>query len=187
MKSPMYRMSAAVVTLLSLLTVPTHAGDKYQIAEAEVVVVCPLTVGGSFEARTKEVAGDIIPPTDRKGPVGGTLRVNLHKLETGIALRDRHMRDNYLEVERGTDFATATLSGIEVDGVEGKQAFRAVLALHGQTKPVIGVAEVHFRDGRYRIEAQFSLRVSDYQIPTPTYLSIGVRDELKVRVKFTAT
>ena len=186
MKFPMHRVSTVAIAIASLLTVPVHAADTFQIADAEVVVVCPLTVGGSFEARTREVAGDITPPIDKKGPVGGTLRVNLQKLETGIALRDRHMKNNYLEVERGTDFATATLSGIEVETLEGKAAFRGVLALHGQTKPVSGFAEVHFRDGRYRIEAQFSLRVSDYQIPTPSYLSIGVRDEIKVKVRFTA-
>jgi polyisoprenoid-binding protein YceI len=179
-------MSAAVIAIMWLPAVPIRAVENLRVADAEVVVVCPLTVGGSFEARTREVTGDITPPPDKKGPVGGALRVNLQGLETGIALRDRHMKNNYLEVERGASFATATLSGIEVDALEGKSTFRGILTLHGQTKPVAGSAEVHLRDGRYRIEAQFSLRVSDYQIPAPTYLAIGVRDELKVKVKFTA-
>jgi polyisoprenoid-binding protein YceI len=179
-------VSTAVIAILWLPVVPMRAIENIRVADAEVVVVCPLTVGGSFEARTKEVSGDMTPPADKRGAVGGTLQVNLQKLETGIALRDRHMKNNYLEVDRGASFATATLSAIEVDALEGKANFRAVLALHGQTRPVTGSAEVHFRDGRYRIEAQFSLKVSDYQIPTPTYLAIGVRDEIKVKVKLTA-
>jgi len=95
------------VCVIGLITATALAGvvraadrgnDKYKVAGAEITVVCPLTVGGSFEAKTKNVSGEIAPSPEEPGTVGGALRVDLQTLETGIAIRDRHMREKYLEV-----------------------------------------------------------------------------------------
>jgi hypothetical protein len=37
------------------------------------------------------------------------------------------------------------------------------------------------------VQAQFALKVSDFEIPAPTYLGIGVRDEIQIKVALTAT
>jgi hypothetical protein len=47
------------VAVSAAMVSPAHAGDVYRVSGAEVVVVCPLTVGGSFEARTKTVRGEV--------------------------------------------------------------------------------------------------------------------------------
>ena len=36
---------------------PGPAADTYKISGGEVTVSCPLTVGGSFEAKTKTLSG----------------------------------------------------------------------------------------------------------------------------------
>jgi hypothetical protein len=90
----------------------------YRIDKADVVIVCPLTVGGSFEAKTNAMSGEIAArPGD---PLSGALHVNLQTLDTGIGLRDKHMRENYLEVHKGPEYATATLEDIRVERLEGK-------------------------------------------------------------------
>jgi hypothetical protein len=43
------------------------------------------------------------------------------------------------------------------------------------------------RDGRIKVQAQFALKVSDFEIPAPTYLGVGVRDEIQIKVALTAT
>ena len=96
--------------------------------------MCPLTVGGSFEAKTKNLSGDVTPASDEQGAVRGALKVELQTLETGIGIRDRHMKNNYLEVEKGPGFATATIEDIRVEKLEGKTVFTAMLSLHGQKK-----------------------------------------------------
>jgi len=48
------------------------------------------------------------------------------------------------------------------------------------------VAEVLPRDKGYRVRAEFPIRVSDFEIPAPVYLGIGVRDEIRVKVSFVA-
>jgi polyisoprenoid-binding protein YceI len=164
---------------------PLRAADAYKVSGAEVVVVCPLTVGGSFEARTKSVSGEVAASPAEPGNFTGALRVDLQTLETGIAVRDRHMRDTYLEVEKGPEFAVATVDQIRVEKLDGKSTFKGTLLLHGQRQEVTGMAELQQRDGRIRVQAQFPIKVSAFQIPKPTYLGVGVRDEIQIKVVMT--
>jgi polyisoprenoid-binding protein YceI len=184
------KKSSAVVFAIALMAIGTssrvHASDAYRISGGEVTVLCPLTVGGSFEAKTKTLSGDIAPAGDQPGAVRGALRVELQTLETGIGMRDRHMRNNYLEVEKGPMFSTATIDDIRVEKLEGKTVFSGLLTLHGQRRKVSGAAELQQHDGRIRVQAQFALKVSDFEIPAPTYLGVGVRDEIQIKVSLTA-
>ena len=164
-----------------------NAADAYRISGGEVTVMCPLTVGGSFEAKTKSVSGDVTPDGDQSGAVRGTLQVDLQTLETGIGIRDRHMKNNYLEVEKGAGFSTATIDDIRVEKLDGKSTFTGVLTLHGQKKKISGAADLQQRDGRIKVQAQFALKVSDFEIPAPTYLGVGVRDEIQIKVSLMAT
>jgi hypothetical protein len=36
------------------------------------------------------------------------------------------------------------------------------------------------------VDAEFPLKVSEFEIPKPTYLGVGVRDEIRVKVAFNA-
>jgi len=163
----------------------SRAADAYKVSGAEVVVVCPLTVGGSFEAKTKSVSGEVVASAAEPGSVSGALRVDLQTLETGIAVRDRHMRETYLEVEKGPDYAVATFDQIRVEKLDGKSTFKGTLLLHGQRQEVTGTADLQQRDGRIRVQAQFPIKVSAFQIPKPTYLGVGVRDEIQIKVSMT--
>src|ERR1700738_2841144 len=111
------KRSALVVTFVVLAAgaaTRAHATDTYKITGGDVAVVCPLTVGGSFEAKTKNLSGELAPASGQPGTVGGTLKVDLQTLETGIGVRDHHLKNNYLEVEKGANFSVATIDDIKV-------------------------------------------------------------------------
>jgi polyisoprenoid-binding protein YceI len=186
----MFRRSIQIACVTATVTVLTagagFAEDTYRVSGGEVIVVCPLTVGGSFEARTKTVSGEVAAAPSDAGTVHGVVKVDLQTLETGIGLRDRHMREKYLEVKKGPEFAVATIEGITIDKKEGKTSFNGTLLLHGQRKAIAGTAELKQQDGRIRVQAQFPLRVSEFAIPQPTYLGVGVQDEIQVKVTMTA-
>lgn len=182
------RAVALLLAILGLAGTMHAAGDtpaRYRVTDAEVTVVCPLTVGGSFEAKSKEVRGEVAARADQPGTLDGALHVNLQTLATGIGLRDRHMRENYLEVQKGPEFATATLEQIRLERLEGTTTVTGVLLLHGQRREVSGTAAIKEQDGRLRVQAQFPLKVSEFEIPKPTYLGVGVRDEIQVKVNMT--
>jgi polyisoprenoid-binding protein YceI len=160
--------------------------DKYQVSGGQVVVVCPLTVGGGFEAKTEAITGSVSVGSDQPRAVGGALAVDLRTLKTGIGMRDRHMKDNYLEVEKGPAFGTATIEDITIDKLDGKTSFNATLVLHGERRSITGSATLERRDGGYRVQAEFPVNVSHYHITKPTYLGVGVQDEIRIKIALTA-
>jgi polyisoprenoid-binding protein YceI len=89
-------------------------------------------------------------------------------------------------VEKGEQFAEARLQDIRVEKLEGKTTFKGLLTLHGERKEVTGTAELKPNGAGYRVDATIKVRLSEFQIPDPTYLGVGVKDELQVRVRFTA-
>jgi hypothetical protein len=58
--------------------------------------------------------------------------------------------------------------------------------LHGTRREVSGTAEIKPTDAGYRVDASFPIRTAEFGIPEPTYLGVGVKDEVQVRVNFTA-
>jgi polyisoprenoid-binding protein YceI len=180
---------AMLLTVVTVSTPRANGNDNdivgYRVDKAEVVIVCPLTVGGSFEAKTTAMSGEI---GARAGdPIIGAIQVNLATLNTGIGLRDRHMRENYLEVQKGPEYATATLENIRLEKLDGKTVMKAMLRLHGQRREVTGTAEIRHENGRARVVAHFPVKVTDFQIAKPSYLGVGVREEIQVKVSMTAS
>jgi polyisoprenoid-binding protein YceI len=177
--------------VLNASTEPGVIQGRLHVSEASIAVRCPLTIGGSFEAKTSALSGELVVSPERQGQVDGTLSVALRTLQTGIGMRDNHMREKYLEVNRGDTFSSATLSQIRLDGMNnaapiGKVKFRGVLALHGQQRDVTGTADIRLTGETLRVQASFPVAVSDFAIPTPTYLGVGVHNEVTVAVSFQA-
>ena len=178
------RGGTAIACLL-FLTGDLAANNSLKITTGEVSINCPLTVGGSFEAKTNAVSGEVTVAAGPQEPLKGELTVDLQKLQTGIGLRDRHMKDNYLEVKKGEEFAAARLEDIRVETLEGKTSFKGKLTLHGETREVSGMANIKPSGNGYRVDANFPIRYADFGIPEATYLGVGVKDEVHVRVNFT--
>ena len=176
---------AAAAMAAILVPAAAHADEALRVTSAEVTVTCPLTIGGSFDAKTTAMTGSVTP--DNGGAVKGTFAVELMKLETGISLRDRHLRNNYLEVQKGADFAVAKFENIKIQKLSGKTTFSGTLTLHGQQRDIAGTADLQ-QDGRtYKVDASFPLKISAFQIPEPTYLGVGVSDEISIHVVLTAS
>jgi polyisoprenoid-binding protein YceI len=118
--------------------------------------------------------------------------VDLRTLQTGIALRDEHLRDKYLEAGRGTSYAVSTLDQIRLASGDpahpkGKTRFEGVLQLHGRKHPVAGTADIRPSGDGLRVEAIFPVSLSDFGIERATYLGVGVADAVTVTVSFKAS
>ena len=182
--------------VLSFLVVagprPVAGAEAWSVAGGEVRVRCRMTVGGSFDAVTSAISGTLRgEPLDPR--YTGELRVALATLDTGIELRNEHLRNSYLELDRGPEFLHAVLSSIVLAATplasdrRQETRFSGTLTLHGVQRTVGGEAELRRRDGRMQVEAQFSLSLDAFDIPPPRYLGIGVRDAIEVTVRFDAT
>ena len=183
------------VALAALALTGAHtavAAESWSATSGEVQVRCRLTVGGSFDVVTSALSGTLARATPDGTDYAGELRVDLATLDSGIGLRNSHLRDNYLEVVRGPEFQSAVLSGLVLDdplpagASRHETGFSGMLALHGVQRPIEGEAELRRRDGRMQVEATFSISLDAFDIPPPRYLGVGVRDTVEVTVTFDA-
>ena len=120
--------------------------------------------------------------------VSGTVIVNLSAFETGIELRDRHMKERYLEVARFPEAALEIEALVLPESLDKGDvmvrdvAFHGQLSLHGQKRPVSGTAGVEesAQTNRITFTITFSTKTSDYAISVPSYMGIKVADEVIV-------
>lgn len=107
--------------------------------------------------------------------ISGTLDVDLNQIETGIELRDEHMKDNYLKT-REFPKAILTMKDLPLD-FEGE--FLAELTLHGHTQSV----KIEISKEDLKRQASFKINIQDFNIPVPSYQGITVAKEVTVTTK----
>jgi polyisoprenoid-binding protein YceI len=181
--------SAIIGVVLAGATVV--ATNTWRVGQGDVRVICPMTIGGSFDAKTTALTGSVTGNATGSA-FDGSLAVDLRTLDTGIGLRNEHLREKYLEVDRGSGFDTAILSEINLTGLspdvpEGKGSFTGLLTLHGVRKSVTGSVDVRQAGAGLRVKASFPVDLPDYSIHKPRYLGIGVKDTVQVEVVFAVT
>ncbi len=114
------------------------------------------------------------------------LEVDLGSLDTGIGLRNRQMRDHYLEVEKFPyAFLEATIDRVEAedDGVFHVTA-QGVLNIHGVEREVNIPCDVSDRGEGYRVRCTFNVLLSDFDIEIPKIMFLKLADEIRLELDF---
>jgi polyisoprenoid-binding protein YceI len=177
--------------LLVALAGPAAAqAPSWKVAQGDVRVTVPLRPGGGFEAKTAALTGTLTLAAPQPIALSGELTVDLATIDTGIDLRNRHLREKYLEVAK-PGFDKAVLSDIRLsdangESFEGKSGFTGTLRLHGVSRPLTGTAEIHREGTAVRVVATFAILLTDFGIEPPEYMGVGVGSKLGVRVTVTA-
>lgn len=113
-----------------------------------------------------------------------TITVPLKNLTTGIGLRDKHMREKYLEVGKYPD-AVLTVSRASLK-VPGAGDATGNVKLHGKAKDL----PFHYdtrRDGQViKVTGSLRLNMKDFGIEVPTYMGVTVKPDVDVTVSFGA-
>ncbi len=114
------------------------------------------------------------------------LEVDLASLDTGLGLRNRHMRDNYLEVEEFPyAFYDAAIERIEpVGGDSFRVTARGVLTIHGVERERDLSCDVSERGEGYRAECTFTLLLSDFDIEIPNLMFLKLANEVLLELDF---
>lgn len=121
--------------------------------------------------------------------VTGEAHLDLKRFDTGIAMRNKHLFETYLEVAKYPE-ARLKLDSLVLThptGPDGKVQreqgpFRASLSLHGKELPVQGMFEVKPDDGALKLSADFRIKIEDYQIKTPTFAGITVASDVEIHL-----
>lgn len=133
--------------------------------------------------------GKIDITSDQKtSKINGNFNFDLNSLNSGIEMRDSHMKEKYLEVDK---FPTAQLSieALKTEGIILKNfnkkdlPFTGKLNLHGQNRAVSGTTEIKMENDQLKILAKFKIKSSDFSINIPTFAGITVGDEIEIEVE----
>jgi polyisoprenoid-binding protein YceI len=121
---------------------------------------------------------------------GIKVSVPLSKVTTGIGLRDRHMHEKYLEVEKfpNADLVVARSAlRVPAAGQAADGNAPGTMTLHGQAKSV-SIHYVAKRDGNVlHVTGTASLNMNDFGIQTPSYMSVKVKPDVSLAVGFDVT
>lgn len=118
------------------------------------------------------------------------IRVPLRNLTTGIALRDDHMRNKYLQVGSYPNAElTVDRSALRLPAGDGNASGDAngTMAIHGKTKNVSFHYNVAKSGGTLHVGGTTKLDIKDYGIDVPSYLGVTVKPDIDVEVQFNAT
>jgi polyisoprenoid-binding protein YceI len=177
-------VAAALTAVATIAGVPSVGG----IAAAALSAATDAHVGFAASGPAgMKIEGTTTDLTVADDGANVTVDVPLANLGTGIALRDHHMKEKYLEVPKypSTTLVVArTALKFPSNGERVEGDAPGSLKLHGQTHPV----SVHYDakgDGAgYLVHGRLHVNMNDYGITVPTYLGVTVKPDVDVTASF---
>jgi len=168
----------------SFLVVP-DAGSRVQFLSK-----APME---TFSGKTRSLQGNVTLDPDSLGDsLRVVVEVEMASLDTGIDMRNRHMRENHLHTDqypkaifrggRLADLSSPQLTpGTPVTGT-----LAGTLELHGTTRPVEIPFEMTLAGGSLHVTCRFEISLADYGIPRPQFLVMRLDDVQRVTVELEA-
>jgi len=113
--------------------------------------------------------------------------VDLNTLDTGIGLRNRHMRDNYLETDKfpRTYYKGKIISAQKKDENTYQVQVEGLMFIHGVEKPLsVNGTISREEEGIFRIHTTFEVKLSDYKIKIPKLMFFKIDERMQLELDF---
>lgn len=118
--------------------------------------------------------------------LSGKFIIPLKTLDTGMSLRNKHMKEKYLKTE---EFPEAILvienyklpEGWSYEKAElSKQKISGTLQIHGVKKPIEIVCSI---TPDKKMTSEFDIKISDFAVEIPSFMGVTVADKVNVKVQ----
>ena len=182
-----------IILILALFGSATFAAPTVIHLEKAKSEVGFLAVGTpsaiKIRGRADDV-GQIVTGTFKweKNSITGSAIMRLDTFSTGIEMRDKHMKEKYLETQKFPQ-SELTLTKLELpDSATGEKfelekiPFEGQLTLHGIKKPVMGLVDIKKKGEKAELDFDFKFPLSNFGIEVPTFMGIKVTDDVQVTV-----
>ena len=149
--------------------------------------------------RTHDIRGSLeLDPSDLASATKGSFKVDLRTIDTGIGLRNQHMRDNHLHTSKYpeatfvlTQFVNVSRADLAPGETVSAQA-EGEFTIHGVTKAYqIPVTLTYVPGGDegniIKVTGDWSLKLADHNINRPEFLFMRLAEEQKISVVFALT
>jgi polyisoprenoid-binding protein YceI len=168
-------------------------------------VTCGLLVASAISAAALSSPADAHVTFQASGPAGlkidgattdltvaedsgnVVISVPLANLTTGISLRDHHMKEKYLEVDK---YPAATLTiarsalKFPAPGEHPEADVPGTVTMHGQSRPVTVHYDVKGDGSTFSARGQFRINMNEFGITVPVYLGVTVKPDVDVTASF---
>lgn len=183
----------AAATCLAMVSLA--GAEVWRITDGSEVVFRSEATMESFEGKTDQVSGTVVcDPGDLTAPLQLRVEVDLASLDTGIGLRNQHMRDRHLETDEyplavfEADEIVRASTGALIAGQAVEVVVRGSFDLHGVVRPLEVTARVVLtKQGGLEVTTEFPVSLEAHAIDRPQFLVMKLADEQQVRVHLFAS
>jgi polyisoprenoid-binding protein YceI len=169
----------------------TDDGKNYAMFTSEATLE-------TIEGRTTKVSGTVTADPANASAASIDVTIDLSSLDTGIEMRNGHLRDRFLEV---TKFPTATFKSVSLAGPKSVEPNKPVefkvtgdFSVHGVTRRitvpvrVVAIPESELTKASrgpgdwVHATANFAIKLTDYGITVPEKLILKLADEQAIKL-----
>jgi polyisoprenoid-binding protein YceI len=140
----------------------------------------------SFTGTTERIDGYLLGnESDLSKDSEMYFEVDMNSVTTGIGLRDRHMRENYLET---VDYPFASFTGKVIDAKKADDGWDVTVKgdfeIHGKKNPMtINGKMIKTNDG-YKVQTNFKVALTDHDIEVPSIMFKKIDENMAVELEF---
>ena len=176
-------MKKLIIFIYILIISITAFANEYQVdrnKESLIKFISDAPIE-EFEGITNNIDGYInLPSFEQLNESQIYFEVDLETLDTGIGLRNRHMRENYLETEK---FKYAFFDGVfssieEVSENEFNVEVSGRINIHGIEKLIVISGIVLKNENQLTIVTSFEIALTDFGIDVPELMFMKIKIRL---------
>ena len=136
----------------------------------------------NFEGTTSSVEGFIKWDSTLTNNSKIEFKVYLDSLNTGIGLRNTHMRDNYLETTKNpiVQFTGKIINQSYRTNFESEVEAEGIINIHGVQRKQVIKGRLYDYGKLFKLESSFGISLSDFNIEQPSFLFISVDNEISI-------
>lgn len=188
-----WKPAALFLILLHLTTFGYVSAAPYQLdpAARNRAEFHSKAILESFVGKAKGITAEFAIDAADLNRAKGIVTVDLRTLDTGIDLRNKHMRENHLYTDSFPNavFVLDSVSGAKpLSGSEPSVlTVHGTMTIHGASRALTtqGTVQTVGDAGAIRIQTEFPLKITDYGIPRPEFLFLKLAEEIKIVVDLT--
>lgn len=169
------------LTLFTILLVTVSAQSQQYLTQNGSVTFISRAPMLEFEGKSSNLVGLVNVSADSVD-----FYIDLNTLDTGIELRNRHMRDSYLETAKFpfAEFTGAFSPSFDVSsGSKQNVTAKGKFSIHGVTKEMeIPGTITQINQNEIKLEAEWIIKLSDFNIEIPRVVFYELSEVQTVKI-----
>lgn len=181
-------MKYIIFSILLLLTLNIAVSNEFHVDKSKknLVKFTSDTPVESFDGVTNKIDGYLYMKTDNLKDAEIYFEVDLNSVDTGIGLRNRHMREDYLHTDKYqfTNFKGHISTLKEISQTEFDVTAKGIMFIHGVSREITINGKIYKVPNGYQLKSEFIVKLTDYNIKVPKFMFVRISEDIKLTLDF---